>query len=166
MGVRMISFHVPDDPEWLQAYGTVSVRHAHLDYILRMMVKTLADVEISEALDATRREGSAALRERVRKLAKTKLGEGTALVKLQSLLERCGDATEKRNRLIHRICARELDGGPLMRTEDHRWEDLPPHNALGDLAEEIAALTAELNRERLEGYIRAALDAKKKSTGG
>jgi hypothetical protein len=82
-------FHVPEDPEWLKAFGRVSVVHTHLDHILRMLIKTLANVTVEVALNATDGEGSAALRDRIKKLAKQRLGDGAALLGLQDIVERC-----------------------------------------------------------------------------
>src|ERR1700730_15678142 len=85
----MMVFHVPEDPAWLQAFGRVTIVHAQLDHILRMTIKTLAGITIEVAMDATEREPSSLLRERIRKLAKARLGEGAALLQLQALMERC-----------------------------------------------------------------------------
>ena len=61
---KMMMFHVPDDKDLLAAYGELSLRHEHLTHILRMTIKTLADLEVSEALDATAYDGAARLRDR------------------------------------------------------------------------------------------------------
>ena len=154
---RMMTFHVPEDDRVLHALGLISLRHAHLDHILRMTIKTLAEVSIEEALDATAFVGSSALRDRVQKLARSRLGEGQALLKLQAILERCRRATEKRNDWIHSIWARELDGDPQLRTSDHKWTTPPSVEELQALADEIGRLTGELNKARLEGFIHEAL---------
>ena len=73
--------------------------------ILRMTIKTFAGIEVNEALDATAFEGASLLRERVRKLAKQRLGEGQALLKVQAFVERCRRATEKRNEYVHSVWA-------------------------------------------------------------
>jgi hypothetical protein len=49
----MITVDIPGDAEFLAAFGEVALRHAHLDHILRMTIKTLADLRPNEALDAT-----------------------------------------------------------------------------------------------------------------
>lgn len=163
MSTRMIVFDVPTDVPFLQAVARVSLRHAHLDYS-RMCVKTLADVSINEALDATEYEGSRSLRDRVRKLGKSRLGEGPALVKLQALLKRCADTSERRNDLIHNIVARGVDDEEFqIRASDHSWRDLPKAIELDALADSLAALAAELNHARLSGWLRLALDER---TGG
>ena len=86
----MMMFHVPEDPGLLAAFGEVALRHEHLSHILRMTIKTFAGVEVNEALDATAFDGASMLRERVRKLAKQRLGEGQALVKGKGFVVRRG----------------------------------------------------------------------------
>jgi hypothetical protein len=149
----MISFHVPDDPALLSALGHVTLRHEHLNHCLRMTIKTLANLTVEQALDATAYDGSRQLRQRITKLARRELGEGQALLKLQALLERCRRATDARNELIHGIWAKELDGEPVRRSEDHSWHPLPSERELLDLAEEMRDLTENLNTARLEGFI-------------
>ena len=101
-------YHVPADPLLLAAFGKVAIRHGHLEHALRMTMKTLAHLSVEEALDATRYESPANLRRRIRKVARRKLGEGQALLKLEALLERCNRATEKRNIFIHSLWARGI----------------------------------------------------------
>ena len=72
---KMMTFHVPDDKELLAAFGEVALVHEHLNHILRMTIKTLAGLKPIEALDATSYDGSRQLRERIRKLARQRLGE-------------------------------------------------------------------------------------------
>ena len=149
----MISFHIPDDRELLAVFGEVAVRHEHLNYILRMTIKTLANLGIEEALDATAYDGSRQLRDRVRKLARKRLGESEALLKLQALLKRCERATDRRNELMHGIWAKELDGEALRQTDNHEWHPLPTTAELNRLSLELKALIEELNTARLEGFI-------------
>ena len=155
----MISFHIPEDRELLAAFGEVALRHEHLNYVLRMTIKTLANLGIEEALDATAYDGSRQLRDRVRKLARKRFGESEALLKLQALLKRCERATEGRNELMHGIWAKELDGEPLRRTEKHEWHPLPTAGELNALASELKGLLEELNTARLEGFIFEALSS-------
>src|SRR5689334_16955868 len=128
-----------------------------MNYAMRMTIKTLAHIEIKEALDATAHDGSSELRQRVRKLSKQRLGEGQALLKLQALIERCRRATEERNDVVHSVVARELDGDFRRRHTDHKWQKLPTIAALEALAAQILELTKELNEARLEGFLAEAL---------
>lgn len=159
----MITLDIPKDPEWLAAVGAVALRHAQLDHILRMTVKSVTGISVAEAWDALARVQSGELRRRVSKLARARIGDGAPLLKLQALLERCERATRRRNDLMHNICASELDGEYKLKTDDHRWRDLPPAEQLGALATEIAELTRELNEARLDGgYLHEALEKNSK----
>jgi hypothetical protein len=122
-----------------------------------MTIKTLARLEVGEAVDATAYDGSRQLRERIRKLARQSLGEGQPLLKLQALLERCRRATDRRNDLMHSIWAKELDGEPLRRGSDHNWHPLPTVEELQALAKELCHLTEALNTARLDGFLSEAL---------
>ena len=76
----MITLDIPTDSALLAAVGKVALRHGQLDYVLRMTVKSILKLSIRDALDATDRQGSRGLRDRVRKLAKKRFGEGDTLV--------------------------------------------------------------------------------------
>lgn len=154
---QMMLFHVPEDPRLLAAFGEVALRHEHLSHILRMNIKTLAGLEVAQALDATAFDGASVLRDRIRKLAKQRFGEGPPLLKLQALLERCRRATDKRNDFVHSVWAQELDGEPMRRNGTQRWLPIPTVEQLQALSRELLELTSELNEARLEGFIQEAL---------
>lgn len=153
----MMLFHVPEDRDLLAAYGELSLRHEHLTHILRMTIKTLAKLEVYEALDATAYDGANRLRERIKTLARQRLGEGEALLKLQAIIEQCKRATEKRNDLIHSVWGKELDGEPFRRGNDHSLQPLPTVEELRTVGAEILRLTESLNYARLEGFLAQAL---------
>ena len=154
---KMMVFHVPEDKELLAAYGELSLRHEHLTHILRMTIKTLAGLEVAEALDATAYDGAAKLRDRIKALARQRLGEGIALLKLQAIIEQCKRASEKRNDLIHSVWGKEIDGETFRRSNDHTWHPIPNVEDLKKLSEEIGALTNSLNDARLMGFLAEAL---------
>jgi len=159
---NFMMFHIPSDKDLLAAVGEVALRHEHLNHILRMTIKTLARLEVDEAMDATAYEGSAYLRDCVRRLARQRLGEGEPLLRLKALLERCRRATEKRNDLVHSVWGRELDGEPARKGSANAWGPLPTSPELHSLAEELMRLTAELNEARQVGFLQEALIAKGK----
>ncbi len=159
---KMMLFHVPSDKELLAAIGEVALRHEHLNHILRMTIRTLARLDIDEALDATAYDSSSQLRERIKKLARQRLGEGEPLLKLQALLERCKRATVKRNDLVHSVWGKELDGEPARKGSGHEWRSLPTTTDLHELAENISLLTSQLNEARLKGFLHEALTKKVK----
>lgn len=157
---RMIMFHVPDEQELLAAFGEVTIRHEHLNHILRMTIKSIANLNPSEAMDATKFDGSYSLRKRINKLARKRLGEGEPLLKLQALLTRAGRLTQQRNDLTHGLWANELDGTPGIMDSPGELGPLPSINDLKTLAQDIEALTKELNVARLEGFLKDALEIK------
>ncbi|HXW84995.1 MAG TPA: hypothetical protein VEJ86_11355, partial [Candidatus Binataceae bacterium] len=154
VGEPEYTFLVPEDPEFLQAVARVTICHAHLDYALRMCIRSLAGVTIEEARDATVYDGARMLRDRVRRLARMRLGDGQPLVKLQALLKRAGDLSEQRNSLTHHIIVRKQIGNissafPAERLlPDHSWEALPSAVEVNKLAEALTALVKELNHAR------------------
>ena len=162
MTSKMIMFHVPEDQELLAALGVVSLRHEHLNHILKMTIKSIANLTPAEAVDATQFEGSRSLRERVRKLARQKLGEGEPLLKLQALLTRAGRLTDQRNKLTHGLWAKELDGDLGVMGVFGELLPLPSVDELKTLAREIEALTKEFNNARLEGFLKVALEGMEK----
>ena len=160
MTSKMMMFHVPEDKELLAALGTVTLRHEHLNHILKMTIKSIANITPAEAVDATQYEGSRSLRERVRKLARQKLGEGEPLLKLQAMLTRAGRLTGQRNNLTHGLWAKELDGDPGVMGIFGELNPLPTVYQLQTLAKEIEDLTNEFNVARLEGFLKASLESK------
>src|SRR5262249_42307728 len=107
---KTVGHALPTDKKILAAVGTIALRHGQLDNGLKMIIRDLTGVSTLDALDATAREGSRELRARILKLARQRLGEGPALVRLQALLTRARRASDKRNELMHAICGTELDG--------------------------------------------------------
>ena len=151
---------LPKDHELLALIGTVAIRHGQLDYVLRMTVKSIAGLSIAEAVDATERQGSRDLRERIRKLAKQKLGEGQALCRLDAgFFTRARRATDTRNTLLHGLWASELDGRDVVRHDSKEWGDIPSIADLQKLADELVKIAEELNDARLDpdGFLKKAL---------
>jgi len=143
---------LPTDEKILAAIGTIALRHGQLDNALRMTIKDLTGVDHTEALDATARDGSRELRERIRKLARHRLGEGVALVRLQALLTRAGRATGQRNKLMHAVWGTELDGGPMISDDDHEFRPIPSVAELEELDHEIVII--------LDALIQAGIQAR------
>jgi hypothetical protein len=124
-----------------------------------MTVKTLAGIEVREALLATRRQGSTELRERVRKLGKQRLGEGKPLVLLDALLREAEVATRDRNSSVHDPLAID-DANQWVATGDDAEPKAPPTaNELNRLADRIASVGQRLNHARLYGFLHEALEA-------
>lgn len=155
----MITFHVPSDQRLLAAFGEVALRHEHMNHVLKMTIKSLTGVTPAEALAATAFESSAQLRERVRKIARKRLGDGAPLVRLQAMLAECKRLTEKRNDLVHGLWAQEIDGEAHVRDALGGTRPLPTVEELKELARELEQHTGRLNFERLEGFLLEALQS-------
>ena len=153
---RFIYLEVPENQDLVAAVGKISIIHGHIDRLLRVLFKFFSDVTVEKALAATAYEASSSLRDRIRKLAKAKLGESTELVKLQALLQRCKISTEKRNALIHNVFARELDGEPLLGTSDGLWVKVPTLDELNALSSELQELIKDMTHARV-GYLEDAV---------
>jgi len=171
--MKYVTFHVPADAALLAAFGKVAIRHAQLDYALRMLIKTLAGLAVEEAMFALAKEGSAELRRIARKLARSRLGYGTKeLLQVHALLKQCELLTERRNELMHATCAKELNLEALANEEREPTEafmlsetlerrELPTAEDLTKLANAMGAMVDELNEERLHGFIAEALHARR-----
>lgn len=156
----MISFHVPKDKDLLSVLGVLTLRHEHMNHILKMTIKSLAGLTPEEAANALRFEGARSLRQRISKLAKRELGEGKPLLKLQSLLGRAGNLTDKRNNYVHGIWAKELDGDAGILDVPGEMAPLPTVSDLEKLGDDIEELTIELNQARLDGWLKDAINSK------
>ena len=157
MNAKFEMLHVPSDAELLSALGEVALRHEHMNHILKMTIKSLAEITPAEAIAATKYTGSSQLRQRINKLAKQRLGEGQALLKLQAILSGCERVSQKRNDYIHGLWAKELDGDNHIRDAYGNTSPIPTADELKVLASEIEQLTNHLNTERLEGFLHEAL---------
>jgi hypothetical protein len=159
-----VAFHIPEDRKLLAALGEISLRHGHIDHVVKLLIKTFSDLTIQETMDATAREGSWNLRDWVKKLARGKLGRGDALLKIQALLRRADHITERRNALVHILCGKDQDGNPVAATEDLTvWKPLPTVADLDALSADMEALRLDMLRARSKsGFISFALLDKKK----
>ena len=54
MPSKMMLHSLPTDPDLLASFGRISLRHAFLDRILQMTIKTLSEVSVGEALAASK----------------------------------------------------------------------------------------------------------------
>jgi len=159
---QFMMFRIPKDAAILESLGRISLLHGHLDHMLRMTIKSIAGVEVEDAVDATIYEGSSSLRQRIRRLARARLGDGPALIRLQAILTRAKHATEKRNELLHSVWAGPAhdDGDAQLRTAERTWKPMPTVDELRTLEAELASVTAELNDARLEGFLAQAMKSR------
>ncbi len=161
MNSKFIIFHVPEDKELLAEIGVVTLRHEHLNHILKMTVRSIEDMSIKEALDELKYKGTSYLRRRIEDSVKEKLGDSETLLKFQAILDRVKSVTEKRNKIIHGLWAKELDGDPGIIEYFEDFEDLSPLPTVDDLknlGKEIEETTKKLNEARLDGgFLKEAL---------
>ena len=158
----MIQLKPPDDRDWLAAYGKVAAHSALLDLVMSMTIKVITEVSVEDALRATRRTPASALRKRVRKLAKDRLGDGPAFIELEAILCLVEVVAEERNDLIHSVFARDDAGNPIIQDPVRGRLPIPTVKDLETLASQIEQVQQMLNHSRLNGSLRAALDKRPK----
>lgn len=155
---QWLDFHVPEDKNLLAAMAEVTLRHEQLHHVLKMTVKSIANLTVEEALESARFIGAKPLRDRVKILAKKRLGESPPYLKLEAILSRARRLSDKRNCFVHGLYAKEMDGDPGILGAPGEIEPLPTVEELKQLASDLESLTNELNHERLEGFLKHALD--------
>jgi hypothetical protein len=77
-------------------------------------------------------------------------------VRLQALIQECGELTEWRNTVIHPIVATDEAGQPPIGSTE--WKQLPHYRSLNLLSSKLPELANTLNSERLSGFIALALE--------
>lgn len=142
------------DTELLQALGRVALAHGQMEHVLRMTVKSLSGLSVQEALDATATMKMSELRDSIKKLFKQKSCGESEKLKLNALLNKCKKLSERRNDLIHRPWAKDSTGQWVVKGEDHVWGQPPSNDELNQLATDISNAFVELNRARLDGFIK------------
>jgi hypothetical protein len=70
----MMTPGVPEDPAVLAGIAKVAIHHGHLDYALRLMVKSLAGVSLQVARDATEGQTTGPLIDQVRASGQKAIG--------------------------------------------------------------------------------------------
>jgi hypothetical protein len=137
----------------------VATRHAHLDYILRMVIKSLNGKPLDEALRDTGRVGSRELRKRIKKLARDRLKDHGSLDRLLNTLKECKKITEARNEVMHDIAAVLVDGNGdlLRRSEQHGIKPFHSKKKLLVLAKKLGDMAEQIVEDRLNGYLKTAL---------
>ncbi|MCH8112118.1 MAG: hypothetical protein IH905_09235 [Proteobacteria bacterium] len=159
-----IILKIPEDAELLAAVGKVALRSSLLDLVMRMTIKVITGVSVDDALRATARTPSRALRERVRKLAKDTLGDGAPFLELEAILNLADKAAEDRNELIHSDWVHNEGGDPVVQDPMKGNRPVPTAKELEELADRIEQIYGALNHSRLEGSLRKALDQRAKKT--
>jgi hypothetical protein len=161
----MATYGLPKGTKILAELGKIALRHGQLDNAMKMVIKDLAGVSKEEALHATAMQGSRALRERIRRLAKQRLGEGRAFVQLEALLERARGAADRRNQLLHSTWGIESslsaeDHRVVMRDARHGFQKAPTMKELAATVEELETILDDLLTAQLGGFLADALRKK------
>lgn len=155
-----LDLKLPQDAALAQAVGVVAWSHAHLDYVLRMMIVTLGRrSEIQPTMDETTYTSSEDLRESVSTLARQALPDSPEIIfRLNALLSRCEQETRRRNRLMHDIVCEH--NGEMIVQGPKGSRSLPKVEELRRLAFKINELSQQLNNELRLGEIARTLAAK------
>jgi len=146
-----VDYVIPRQPAFLAAVGEVALLQSQLDRALRLTIKSVANIDLPQALVSTKFDGSASLRRRIDKAAKKRLGKGIALRRLRALLKRCRRATEKRNELVHAVWFRNIGSKTIKRTDGRTTKHRPSVTQVRSLAKQLDRLAEELNAAPHEG---------------
>jgi len=150
----MVAAHLPDEAT-LQALGVVAVRHAQLEYALRMTIKSVTGWDIEKALSATQ-FGATKLRENILDKAKTKLAQQADRDALANLIDRTIALTLRRNDVLHGLYARPETGGRPGLFANDAWQAVPTPDELTALAADIAHMADEIHEARLRDFLAKA----------
>jgi hypothetical protein len=156
------SLTIPDHPGLAEALGRLAIAHTHLELVLRYTVKILSGVTVQEALDATKSQGTAEVRKRVRRLFIQKKPTEDETVKLDALLGEASRLSKTRNDFLHSAWSVSEAGRPIIKLENHSWGPAPTNQEVDRAACEIQNLGEKINDERLHGFINKV--AKQNST--
>ena len=148
-----VTLELPKDHELLIAAGRVALRHGQLEYMLRLVVKTLAGLTINEAMDATREHKNWEVRDEIKKLISQKTKDRSLILKARALLGESGRLSDRRNELLHKPWAIGEDGTVVVKSADHAWVHGTSTKDLNGLADQILELVVKLNHARLHGFI-------------
>lgn len=148
---------IPEDIELQAAVGKVALRQGQLEHVLRLTVKTVEGLTYIEAMEATRRLPVSRLRRRILESAQEKISESWVISRLTELIQKSKRASDKRNRMIHAVWARNRHNQLIIRDDDRGVQPCPPLQELNKLADDIADVLSELNDARLSGFLRDAL---------
>lgn len=148
-----VQLELPGNDLLLTAAGRVALAHGQLEQTLRMTFKTLSNLTVKQALDATAGMKNWELRNEASKLFKQHTVDHVLRAKFRALIGECERLSEQRNTLIHNAWAIAEDGSIVVKSKSHRWTKAPSADDLNGLAEDISDLVIRLNEARLRGFI-------------
>lgn len=148
---------IPEEIELQAAVRKVALRQGQLEHVLRLTVKSVEGLTYSEAMESTRRLPVSRLRRRILESAQARISETWAMDQLTELIQKSKRASDKRNRMIHAVWARNRQNELIIRDDDRGVQPCPRLQELEALADELATALSDLNEARLNGFLRNAL---------
>jgi hypothetical protein len=149
---------IPKSPKLQAAIGRVAILHGLMELVLRMTIKSICEMSPGEAQRTHITAGL--LLPSIEKVAQKRFGDGPAVDKLQTLLDRCRVLSKERNKLMHSVFARASDGVEVFLGSGD-LEPLSTVQRLDTLATEIKAVTDKLNHARRKGFLKKAIEQSK-----
>ena len=144
---------IPSHPGLIEALGRLAIAHTHLELILRYVVKTLSELSVNDALDATSGDSTSEVRRRIKKLFKEKKPVPSEETQLDSLLGAARRLSEKRNAFLHSAWSQTEAGEIILKQEDHQWGPAPSKEQVDQITDQIMGLANKINDARLTGFI-------------
>lgn len=132
-----------------EAVGQVAIAHGQMDYMLRVIIKSLSGRALRDVLDDTERTPTSQLRSAVEALGESRSGGGHELNDLKTFLGRARELSDRRHRLMHDVCALNDEGEPVVLLHTRTQVPLYPTEEVRKLADELRASTIELDNWRI-----------------
>lgn len=143
-------FYVPDD-DILRELGRLQIRHSHLDHTLRLAIKRMLGISIDDPGYWNETRGMAkTLRDRARELITERYSDDDMVGTLNQVLDDAEVATTQRNRLLHSVWMKALDGEPVLHDRDNTLEmhvgfKLPSVGEVASVSERVERIQSVLN---------------------
>lgn len=157
----MHEFAIPRQPGLLEALGRLAIAHTHLELILRYTVKTLSQMSVTEALDATSRDRISEVRSRIKRLFREMKPFPSEEAKLDALLGASSRLSQSRNDYLHSAWSETESGEALLKQENHQLGPAPSIAQIEQITSEILELTKNINQSRLHGFIHDVVERHK-----
>jgi len=149
-------------PALTRELGKIVIRHGQVDHLLRLTIKSLLGISITDPLykHETHKKRSSVLRERIRELARGRLAAHKAVLdELIAQIDSIERLTNLRNIIAHGVWSRVTTGGlaKLRDPQDDKLHPLPTVKQLKVAEREMYALYLALNHSRRKGRLKQAL---------
>jgi hypothetical protein len=158
---NQVAIGIPIDDNFLIAAGKLACAAGSHELIIRYLCKSILEIELEEALWATKRNYVEDVRKICRKSFVNKVQDQSAIAKLDALLNRSRELTEERNSVLHRGWGINHQGIAVAKDENQQFSAPPSIAELEATTTKLLALNVEINTARLNGFISHALTAAK-----